>query len=104
MWSDPFDENGELEVLLTMTNTSQENQLSLNIYPNPAVREININNPGDIKSLSIINANGQVIRAVNSVNQSSIKIVLTDIDPGIYIIIGQNENTKVIASQKFLKI
>lgn len=104
MWSDPFDENGELEVLLTMTNTSEENQLSLNIYPNPAVREINIDNPGDIKSLSIINANGQVIRAVNSVNQSTIKIVLTDIDPGIYIIIGQNENTKVIASQKFFKI
>ncbi|MDA8692890.1 T9SS type A sorting domain-containing protein [Saprospiraceae bacterium] len=103
-WSNPFDDNGQLEVLPNLTSTEEENLASLNIYPNPAVREINIDNAENIHKLSIVNADGQLIQSVNPSNRSNIKLELSQYTPGIYIIIGQNENSEAMLSEKFVKL
>lgn len=103
-WSNPFDDNGELEVRLNTTSIEEENILSLNIYPNPTAREINLDNTEDIYELNIVNANGQIIQSVTPTKRSKITLDLIDYNPGIYIIMAYDKLGKVLLSEKFVKL
>jgi cytochrome c peroxidase len=103
-WSNPFDENEELEVFLNTTSVADENSISLNIYPNPVAREINIDNAETIHRLDIFNAHGQIIQSIDPNNRSNIKLDLLGYSPGVYIIIGRNASGKALPGQKFVKL
>ncbi len=79
------------------------NELSLEIYPVPALNTITIKNlPTDFKRLSIISSNGILIKEVQNLsNRNSIIIDITTLPNGIYFIVAQGNLQK--RTGKFIK-
>ena len=59
-----------------------ENEISLNIYPNPTMDFIKINNEEPV-NVKIINLNGKVVKSKNLKNG---KIDISDLASGIYLL------------------
>jgi len=94
---------GDFVVGITDDNNSGENN-DISIYPNPAHKEIVLSyKPGEADTYKIINMNGKVLKKgeINR-NSNSLKVNISDLSPGIYLITVNNEGTPVFV-EKFLK-
>ena len=82
--------------------TEHDNALRVNAYPNPAADHINIELGGytsEAEYVSIYNITGEKMMSVQ-VNGASMKMELTALAKGIYILAIENANGKVIAAKK----
>jgi N-acetylneuraminic acid mutarotase len=79
-----------------------ESEISFEIYPNPFINELTINNLAKIKILSIFSEEGQLIKTILPENDEK-SFDLSELIPGVYFLVIHSENsvttTKIIKSK-----
>jgi len=103
-WSDPFDDNGNIEVLLTSTSTQNLSTSQIVFSPNPVVDHIRMSDLKNVSRIDIININGQVMMSVDTDRRTILDIDVSNFENGVYVIRGVDKNHDQIASQKFVKL
>ena len=73
----------------------------LNVYPNPAVNELFVQNTEGVRRLEITNMLGQKVKVV-TVSSDNFTLSLNDLDRGMYLISAYNEKG-LMANNKFVK-
>ncbi len=102
-WSDPFDNNGNLEILNSplVTSTEDFEKIEFNIYPNPTSENLNIKS--DLKNKIIeIYQNDKLIQSTQSTNQNT-QISLSKLSLGLYVVVIRDMNNKIITTKKVVK-
>jgi len=103
-WSDPFDVDGNLEVLRNSTSTEDIVSESILVYPNPVVDVVTIDNISSISAIDIVDFNGQKIQSYLLNNDSKVNLELSSLLSGVYLVIGKDDNGTQITTQKFIKL
>lgn len=103
-WSDPFDQNGNINVIggsLSTTN-NQTNDKQIKIYPNPVSNKFTISNNFELNDIQIINSLGQICKIIkpNSINYS---IDVSTFQTGIYYLKIIDKKTKEVEVHKLIK-
>lgn len=97
----PFQRNGTITYSNGPASSIGEDNMDdqISIYPNPTTESINIssNNQSPVKSISILNMNGQLLKQVSNVSMLDIQ----DLANGLYFI--QITTNKGTSTQKFTK-
>lgn len=75
-------------------------QSNLNVYPNPAMNELNVSIQG-IQEIQIIDIAGKIISSGCFHNENNIKMFVTNLQSGIYLLKVTTESG--VVSKKFLK-
>ena len=75
-WSDPFDENGDIDVvpMLTAHVYSEENKQHLLIYPNPAQDVLHLKGIGENVTIKIFDTSGKLVLIETDLQGNSINI------------------------------
>ena len=85
-WSDPFDENGELEIInSTLSNTYDTEKIAFKIYPNPVVEDLTIEGDLRQKIVEVYNLEGRLLQSVNSENEQ-MTVPFNNYAAGAYLI------------------
>jgi len=58
---------------------------NIQVYPNPAVTEVNVSGAGVVKGISIADLNGRIVKNQIFDNLSDVQINVSDLSTGIYI-------------------
>jgi hypothetical protein len=99
--TDPFQRNATITYSNGPASSIGENNIEdqISIYPNPTTESINIssNNQSLVKSISILNMNGQLLKQVSNASMLDIQ----DLANGLYFI--QITTNKGTSTQKFTK-
>jgi len=103
-WSDPFDQDGQIEVLYLPTSVQETVETELIVSPNPAISEINIDNMDHLSHVEILDLNGQVMTKIATHNISNATVDISIYASGLYVIIGMDEANRQVSSQKFVKL
>jgi cytochrome c peroxidase len=103
MWSDPFDENGSIEIIGGPNGLSSfYNNGDLTLYPNPVQDRLFLKGIGsEVYSYTISDALGKVIASGSGRLADGIDIA--ELEAGSYSITVFDVEKKFIFSQKFLK-
>ncbi len=100
-WSDPFDANGDIEIITLGIDDFDRNKFK--IYPNPVIDEMNIVTELDNLTFLIYNLNGQLIKTYSSNQKEKTCLDLSSLASNSYIMKIQNSNKKALKSIKFIK-
>lgn len=101
-WSDPFDNNGNIDLILVTTAINNTASLEVNIYPNPAGNYINIDLPDNYYNVNIMNINGQVLRTVSLYGKENLDI--SELPSGALLVeITENSSGKRIVKKLIKK-
>ncbi len=90
--------NVELKIFYLGIEEKQELN-EINIFPNPATNQINIQSEEMIVECQFINYLGQVV-LLNEANDKQVQINTTELDEGIYVV--QLKTTKTIINKKLI--
>lgn len=103
-WSNPFNEDGSLDVLNTLHISAIE-KIKFSLYPNPATNYLTINSTSISGSadIRIFNTEGKNIY-LSSISDNTISIDIEKIIPGIYFVEIKEKNSPKIHTLKFLKL
>ncbi|MFL9834566.1 T9SS type A sorting domain-containing protein [Chryseobacterium terrae] len=73
---------------LAVNDTAQQQESSIEIYPNPVKKHLNILNPkkDELKNVTIYSASGQVVRRRNLSNQKNMSLDVSALSKGVYFI------------------
>lgn len=83
--------------LMTSTEENLENNIQVNIYPNPTTDVVNIECKDRISQVSIYNAQGQMVRDVSIIGQSKkLNINLALVTSGVYYLKVETEKGVVL--------
>jgi len=90
-WSDPFDENGMIEIVnepLSIINPSIE---SLNVYPNPANDYVSISSNQKLEYIQIFDLNGKVVYSgkASAISNNSLDVSL--LHNGMYLLKAESQ-------------
>ncbi len=102
-WSDPFDQNGDLDIQgspLT-THINSASAITFSIFPNPATDRIHLEGELTNARIEIYDAN-RLVHAVMAKNRN-LTVSLETLSSGIYYIIIRDEAGRIIASEKVVK-
>lgn len=96
-WSDPFDQNGDINVipLLTAAIANQES-VEMNVFPNPSTTHVNITSNETIQSVSVYNVSGERVFSVDQVYSQKLKINSINWDRGMYFVRVYTTNGQVV--------
>ena len=101
-WSNPFDENGNINLSGNVLTTNNDFvDAKINIYPNPVSTSLNINIVNGNYGISIYNINGAKVLQ-SSINGSD-KLNLFKLKSGIYFLILEDLETNKLYKKKFIK-
>ncbi len=64
-WSDPFDANGEIDLILLNTAIQHQASLEVKMYPNPSRGNLQVQVPAGNYQVNIMNINGQVLQQLS---------------------------------------
>ncbi len=103
-WSNPFDANGELEILFGPTDIQDLEQANIRISPNPVADQINIDNLDKLSQINILDIRGQLMISHNIDNQSEAHFDVSRLKAGVYIIMAKSDTSNEIVTQKFIKL
>ncbi|MEP6793370.1 MAG: T9SS type A sorting domain-containing protein [Saprospiraceae bacterium] len=94
-----YDIDGDQVILTYDLHHVNQNKYNLLVYPNPAkdIVDVHINGKTAIKSISIIDPQGRVIRTYNDINQKHYQIDVSSLSIGMYYI--QVNHTEGLISQ-----
>ena len=103
-WSDPFDENGHLEIINSpfVSATEQIDDVQFSAYPNPAEDVLHID--GDIidKQVNVYATNGILLESIKpAANRMSISLL--EYESGLYIVMLQDGDGQNVISYTFIK-
>ena len=84
-----------LEDLNTEDLNVNNNLKSLQLYPNPADNIVNIKSLSNIQTLTVIDFTGRVLKEQKNINQKDVKLNISGIPKGIYIIHVKTEQESV---------
>lgn len=102
-WSDPFDVNGDIELLGVMTaNYEIPDALAWNIYPNPAHSFTQVEIENGEYQLSIFNGQQHLVKVLTISNKE--RIYLEDLPKGIYYFSVQDLKTNKKSVKKVVKL
>ena len=79
---------------------SEQNQIS--VFPNPVIDFVTISNLQQIDHIEILNSMGQVIKSVQTVGLSNMKLDLTGLNTGLYFVVTY-DGQQIATSRKILK-
>jgi cytochrome c peroxidase len=101
-WSDPFDLNGDIEIVPIITSLKNPtDNFDIQIYPNPANNNVSIVLPNGESDLHIYNINGQLILSKKVISQ--LQLDISSLEKGIYFFSFQSgKQQKNI--RKFVKL
>ena len=105
-WSDPFDENGELQIVWEDVTSIEElfsNRTSYNIYPNPVVDKFTISGKDNFSQIEIINSKGETLKVINN-NDKEYLVDISSFPPGVYLIKIEILNSVFTESYKIIKL
>jgi cytochrome c peroxidase len=86
-WSDPFDENGDIEIIPLITAAlSDQNEFELVLYPNPMSSSFEVKSSAIIQSMQIFNVAGKLVYLNESLHNKEITVNTTDWKEGMYIV------------------
>ena len=73
-------------IISSINETDFSQNINLQIYPNPATKEIKITIPNNepIESINIYNQNGQLVKQITKPNKTNINV--SDLNTGLYFI------------------
>ena len=83
-----------LDIPLSIFNLDSKENFS--IYPQPANLKVNITSPSTFICVYICDITGRIIKNFNNINSKSFEINTSEMLPGMYFVIGKNENSVVI--------
>jgi len=103
MWSDPFDENGSIDIIGGITGVSSiHNREDVTLYPNPVQDRLFLKGIGtDASVFAIHNALGKVVASGSK--RLDYGIDTSFLDEGIYSISISDNQNRIILSRKFVK-
>ncbi len=95
--ADPITDNDQIYVCVTLDLVSVEEnsitQTALNVFPNPATAQLNIQLPSNETGvIRVFNANGQLVRSLNNFNNGLVQVNISDFANGVYNVQYQNES------------
>lgn len=79
----------------------EEIEVNVEIYPNPASDVLYIRAERPIEQVALMNLKGEILE-VNQVNRPSIDLVISDLNPGIYVLMIQQDSKA--AYQRIVKL
>lgn len=85
------------EHLESMSLSQTENQVNLNIYPNPVINSLKINGLGvEIKNYSLYSVNGQKVSKGENLNTEALDIDTSKLSKGLYMLKIEGDNYSLI--------
>ena len=105
-WSDPFDENGNLDLINSPFNTSTEDEalISFSLYPNPVTNILNISGEGITgQTLDIFGIHGVKFLTAD-IKEDQAQIDMDQFEAGTYIITLKDKGGSLVASEIIYKI
>lgn len=100
-WSNPFDSNGDIDVIGgTLGIISLEQEAKIAIYPNPVIDYTNIETTGSFTTI-IFNSKGQKVLESKVVGNT--RLDLSSFITGLYFIKLKDESTGQIYTKKLIK-
>lgn len=104
IWSDPFDSDGQIEILETTSSTLDIVTSRIDVYPNPAIDKIKIENVENIAQVDILAMDGQQVITLETRDISTIEVNISDLPSGLYVVIGLNDRQMSVSSKKIIKL
>lgn len=96
-WSDPFDANGDIDIIpLLNASLAEQKSINLKIYPNPVTTQVKIISDDNIESITVYSMGGKEIYRAMAVFYKEHEIQTTNWDKGMYILYLRTINGKVI--------
>jgi len=96
-WANPFDENGNLQVV-TILNEYKKQPFPVSVYPNPANDYVWIDLPHGEFEIELLNAQGKVIQRLNASQQAKLK--LSNLSKGPYTLRFKEAKSKQVLTRK----
>ncbi len=102
-WSNPFNENDELDIIPLSTAVSETNpELDIKIWPNPVTDLVHVQLPEGDHTLKLFQLDGKLLQTQKG--QNLIGLNIQDLPKGIYLLqIRSSYNTRVFV-RKIIKI
>jgi len=86
-WSDPFDQNGNIEITDTPLSIVQPKQINFQVFPNPAVDFVTISAAtGVLSTVELTTLDGQILDKVNISSGSDTTLDVSPLPTGIYLL------------------
>ncbi len=100
-WSDPFDGNGNLQVV-TILNEYKNQPFTISVYPNPAKDYVWIDLPNSEFEIELINMSGQVVRHTTASQQA--RLNLSSLAKGNYSVRLKEVNGRKVVTKRISKL
>lgn len=90
--------------IVDASNVSENSEMYLNIYPNPAVEQIFVTEiPSEVHEITMVDISGKLIENF-IITSNQLNIQLNDLGQGVYLLLIKDASGLVIATDKFNKI
>ena len=80
---------------LTSSVKQVDDNVELQVFPNPVVSQLNITGLNDSAQVSILSLDGKVVKSLANDN-GSLSIDVSDLAPGYYLLQSENSTVKFI--------
>ena len=104
-WSDPFDENGNLEIINSpvVTSTSEKEKIAITVFPNPVVDALTIKGNIDSRIVEIYTSKGRTIHSEKATS-GLMNVPFQQYPPGMYVVLLKDTNGRTLSTHKINKI
>lgn len=85
-WSDPFDANGNIEIINDPLSIVQPELNTLAVFPNPAIDFITIDSESPLEDIQIFDLSGKEVLRDKDITNSKTRIDVSGYENGIYLI------------------
>ena len=92
-----------IETISFGTGVGNEEEASINIFPNPATDVVKMNVTDNIEQLRVMNSVGQMVHNINILSKDVVKVNVSDYNAGTYIVQFTTESGNVI-SKRFIVV
>lgn len=92
-WSNPFDSNGNLNLIFPVSNQAELNSVQFQLYPNPASLWVNVELTQGDYHISVLNNLGQTVKEIFA--GCAFKMEVSDLPNGVYWVKVRNLNTQL---------
>lgn len=104
-WSDPFEENGTLTIIggnTTATDNLVENEMSVQIYPNPTSEQFTISFELKGCKIEVLSIAGQCYEVIHPLEDTH-NVTVAYLPSGLYLLRILNQNNQLLEVQKLIK-
>ena len=103
-WSNPFDADGNLEIVRNPVSTADIDAYQIKLYPNPAVDRVIIENTNELFAVHLIDLKGKRMKSTTVNGQENVSLDVSDMESGVFLVQGMDERGEVRAVQRLVKL